>query len=168
MEQIVKYRDNARRYFFDTEFIEDGDHLELLSIGMVDDVDGREIYCVNGEADLSRANEWVQKNVLPHLGGSRMKRREIRNAMESFFFTDRPIEMWSYYADTDWVLLYRLWGGMMKMPPFMPQMCMDLKQLSIELGNPRHPAQAGVEHNALDDAKWHRELYHFLRGVTNQ
>lgn len=54
------------RYFLDTEFIEDGKTIDLVSIGIVSG-DGREFYAENLDADLSKASPWVQENVLPHL-----------------------------------------------------------------------------------------------------
>ena len=38
------------RYFYDTEFLEDGETIDLISIGIVAE-DGREYYAVNLNAD---------------------------------------------------------------------------------------------------------------------
>lgn len=46
------------RYWFDTEFIEDGETIDLLSIGIVAD-DGSTFYAENTDADLSRGSDWV-------------------------------------------------------------------------------------------------------------
>lgn len=46
------------RYFYDTEFIEDGHTIELISIGVVAE-DGREYYAVSTEFDPERAGSWV-------------------------------------------------------------------------------------------------------------
>jgi hypothetical protein len=54
------------KYFYDTEFIEDGKTIELLSIGIVSE-DGRKLYCESNEADLSKADDWVKKNVISTL-----------------------------------------------------------------------------------------------------
>lgn len=54
------------RYFIDTEFLEDGKTIDLLSIGIAAE-DGREYYAQSIHANLSRANDWVARNVLPHL-----------------------------------------------------------------------------------------------------
>ena len=50
------------RVFFDTEFIEDGRTIDLISIGMARQ-DGRTYYAEVGETDLSRASPWVRENV---------------------------------------------------------------------------------------------------------
>jgi hypothetical protein len=60
------------KIFYDTEFIEDGRTIDLISIGMVAE-DGRELYLVNDEIDddpLSeriRGHNWLMENVIPHL-----------------------------------------------------------------------------------------------------
>lgn len=54
------------RYWFDTEFIEDGKTIDLLSIGIVSE-DGRTLYLQNAEAQFQKAGDWVWRNVFPHL-----------------------------------------------------------------------------------------------------
>lgn len=66
------------RVFYDTEFLEDGRTIELISIGMVAE-DGRELYLVNRDAPLHRKwwspwrksrierHPWLMQNVVPHL-----------------------------------------------------------------------------------------------------
>lgn len=58
------------KIFFDTEFIDDGESIELISIGMVSE-DGRQFYAENRECDLSKACKWVVENVFPSLQGGR-------------------------------------------------------------------------------------------------
>lgn len=54
------------RYFFDTEFIEDGKTIDLISIGIVAE-DGREYYAINRDCDFSKASDWVKENVIAKL-----------------------------------------------------------------------------------------------------
>lgn len=54
------------RYFYDTEFIDDGRTIELISIGMVSE-DGREYYAVSTAFDPQQAGPWVRQHVLPKL-----------------------------------------------------------------------------------------------------
>ena len=54
------------KYWLDTEFIEDGKTIDLISIGIVAE-DAREYYAINYDCDFSKASEWVQDNVLCHL-----------------------------------------------------------------------------------------------------
>lgn len=57
------------RIFYDTEFLEDGHTIGLISIGMVRESDGAELYLVNSDApwDRIRQNDWLIRNVLPSL-----------------------------------------------------------------------------------------------------
>lgn len=56
------------RVFYDTEFLEDGQTIALISIGMVSD-DGREYYAVASDAPmhLIRMHPWLMQNVVPSL-----------------------------------------------------------------------------------------------------
>ncbi|WP_059174445.1 3'-5' exoribonuclease domain-containing protein [Rhodococcus rhodochrous] len=56
------------RYFYDTEFLEDGRTIELISIGIVAE-DGREYYAVNSDMPVDRItkDDWLLNNVWPHL-----------------------------------------------------------------------------------------------------
>lgn len=58
------------RIWFDTEFIEDGKTIDLLSIGMVRE-DGKVLYFEPRECDRSKASPWVMENVIAHLEGVR-------------------------------------------------------------------------------------------------
>ena len=149
------------KYFIDTEFIESGPAfpLILLSIGIVAE-DGREFYTANADAPLELANDWVKKNVIPHLGFS-IAIKDIRQAVLNFIGSEKP-EFWGYYADYDWVVFCQLFGTMMDLPKGWPMYCRDIKQLCDSLGNPKLPKQLSTEHNALNDAQWNRQAYDFL------
>ena len=56
------------RFFYDTEFLEDGKTIELISIGIVQD-NGSEYYAVNSDMPVDRItrNDWLLNNVWPHL-----------------------------------------------------------------------------------------------------
>src|SRR5579885_769187 len=54
------------RYFYDTEFIDDGERIDLISIGIVAE-DGRELYLQSCEFNPKKASEWVRENVFPNL-----------------------------------------------------------------------------------------------------
>jgi len=164
-------------YFFDTEFIEDGTTIDLISIGIVTST-GREFYAVSTDAKLHLAGDWVRQHVLPQLPpypagevkrsnvrppSAWMPRRSIASDIAAFVKPYTKPEFWAYYADYDWVVLCQLFGTMMGLPVNFPKFAMDLKQLSVMLGSPRHPPQASGEHNALEDARWNRELYGFLK-----
>jgi hypothetical protein len=54
------------RYWFDTEFIEDGATIDLISIGIVAE-DGRELYAQRASAKFKEGKDWLWRNVYPHL-----------------------------------------------------------------------------------------------------
>ena len=152
------------RVFFDTEFNESRDHLELISIGIVAE-DGREFYAVSSEFDDSNVNEWVRENVLPKIPESkdRLSRREIARQIVTFV-GDAP-EFWAYFADYDWVLLCWLFGSMVDLPKGWPMFCLDLKQSMHERGIDRNDLPAMDEkaaHDALADARWLRDAWHIV------
>lgn len=60
------------KYFLDTEFIENGATIDLISIGIVAE-DGREFYRQNSECAFTKASDWVWRNVFPHLEHFDMK-----------------------------------------------------------------------------------------------
>ena len=151
------------RIFFDTEFIEDGKTIDLISIGMVRD-DGETYYAESSDCDLSRADQWVKDNVLIHLrGGSAIKsRRQI--AADIVAFAGPSPEFWAYYADYDWVVLCQLFGRMIDLPKGWPMFCRDLKQLA---GDTVLPQQISTEHHALADAVWVSETFAALSAKSD-
>ncbi len=54
------------KYFIDSEFVDDGRTIDLISIGIVAE-DGRELYLQSCEFDPRYASEWVNANVITHL-----------------------------------------------------------------------------------------------------
>lgn len=148
------------RVWFDTEFIEDGRTIDLLSVGMVRE-DGETYYAEPAEADHDRACEWVRANVLPHMTGETKPRAQI--AREIVEFAGKKPEFWAYYADYDWVALCQLFGRMIDLPKGWPMYCRDLKQLADDMADRPLPRQTSTEHHALADALWTREAWEFLQ-----
>jgi len=164
----------VRRFFYDTEFMEEPGFLQLISIGVVDE-QGNEFYACNIDADLGRANVWVQTNVISKLPKRRDKawlsHAAIAEKLLEFInlSNDDPVELWGYYADYDHVLLCWLFGRMIDLPDGMPMFTLDIKQLAVSLGNPPLPKKPESIHDALADAKWNRQAFQFLtslRGVA--
>lgn len=156
------------KYWFDTEFIEDGKTIDLISIGIVSE-DGREYYAESYDCDYDQASDWVRENVFPHLQDMvdpvRMDVHKSNEeiAKELIIFMDKDPEIWAYYADYDWVVLCQLFGTMMDLPKGWPMYCRDVKQLCDDRGNPKLPRKSGIQHHALSDAKWTKTAWHFLK-----
>jgi hypothetical protein len=147
------------KIWFDTEFIEDGKTIDLISIGMVRD-DGATCYYEVEECDLSRASQWVKDNVLPHLSGQKSPREAIAKSLVAF--AGESPQFWAYYGSYDWVVLCQLFGTMMDLPKGWPMFPMDLQQARTERGIKELPLQEGVAHNALADAIWTRDAWRFI------
>lgn len=149
------------RFWFDTEFLEDGKTIELISIGVVSQ-DGREYYAETPGAEfLCGQSDWLKANVKPHLTGQTVAKSNI--GRELIEFMGSGPEIWAYYADYDWVALCQLFGRMIDLPKGWPMFCLDLKQAVAERGNPKLPKQTSAEHNALADARWTKEAWDWLR-----
>ena len=151
--------------FLDTEFIEDGKTIDLISIGIVRENDTT-FYAISSEFAESKASVWVRENVLIHLPPPEVQRRypraQIAEMIREFFWDDLKPEFWGYYADYDWVVFAQLWGRMIDLPEDWPRYCRDLKQLAdhfhIEL-----PQPDGIEHHALADAQWNKASYEYIQ-----
>jgi hypothetical protein len=160
-------------YCYDTEFLEDGHTIELISIGIVCE-DGREYYAVNGDMDQRRIKEqpWLMEHVWPYLprrlyaNGEYIdrdyptvkSRAVIAQEVWQFLLADGPPELWAYYSAYDHVALAWLWGPMMNLPAGIPMWTHDLMQPLEQMPDDFEPPTQENEHNALDDARWNMAL----------
>lgn len=168
------------KFFLDSEFMEDGKTIEVLSLGMEAE-NGRELYCINDEADRSKANSWVMENVVPFLdnltpcnpdytrvfrGGPTAIGLVVLEFVQANCTKGPKPEFWGYFADYDWVAFCQLYGRMVDLPPFFPMYCNDVKQLSKMLMIPhfeKDPSSKWIEHHALCDARDIRRYYNICR-----
>ena len=170
------------RYYLDTEFIEDGHTIDLISLGLVAE-DGRTLYLCNKKCEFSKADDWVWANVLSPIGvekgpgngamvpvdpGLWVNRDYIKNAVLDFCDPEQhgKPEFMAYYADYDWVVFCQLFGRMIHLPEGYPMYCRDLKQIADDIGGgvPEHLSgnpPAG-EHNALTDALWVKDMHEYI------
>lgn len=159
---MARYK--KRRAFYDTEFIEDGVTIDLISFAAVDE-DGREFYAISSEFDASLASDWVIKNVLVHLPSEeehpRYTKAEIREQLLEWVGNRVP-EWWAYYCSYDHVALAQLFGKMIDLPQRWPKYTLDLKQYADFLDVRRLPKKGDVVHDALADAHWNKKVYDFL------
>lgn len=168
------------RYFFDTEFNEEVDPIDLISIGIIAD-DGREFYAIHDkyhsdepgeEAEVWKtAHKWVNKNVKTVIKAPEGFKEEdviigdyaaIANAVRDFVGYDPFPEFWAYYGHYDWVLMCRLFGTMQDKPDTWPSMCFDLKQYAKHTGMDL-PRKFEPVHNALVDARWTKYSHEYIR-----
>lgn len=177
------------KLFYDTEFIDDGRTIDLVSIGIVAE-DGQEYYAVSSEFDRWKfgTNAWLIRNVLPSLPttwkiqwipheatettiilpGLDLRdpcvktRGEIADDVRRFILSfDRP-QLWAWYGAYDHVVLAQLFGRMTQLPANVPMFTCDLKQECVRLGDLRVPEQKSGAHNALEDARHNRVIHDYL------
>jgi 3'-5' exoribonuclease-like protein len=150
------------RIWFDTEFIEDGRTIDLISIGAVRE-DGATYYAQSAEfldrrfQNRVAGHTWLSNNVIPKLSfeaGAFTPRHII--TVELTRFAGINPEFWAYYASYDWVVLCQLFGTMVELPQGWPKYCRDLKQI---VGRIELPKQTTPEHHALNDAIWLRDAH---------
>lgn len=173
------------KIYYDTEFLEDGETIRLISIGMVRE-DGRLLYRVVKDYELLKdvyAHDWLRKNVftsLPVTVGLDGKpywdelhrdydkrvvtsRERIAEDVKRFISNTTNPELWAYYGAYDHVALCQLFGRMIDLPNGIPMYTNDIKQEIVRLGSPRIPEQKSGNHNALEDARWNKEVMEYLR-----
>ena len=164
------------KIYVDSEFIDDGKTVDLISLAMVAE-DGRELYLQSVEFNEQNASPWVQDNVIDHLvmcpccghqvnhenGKCRHKhcpwRTRIQIAHEVAMFCDpekygKP-EFIGWCSGYDWVALCQLYGTMMDIPAGWPHYIKDLQfVLDVQgITDDMLPQQETGLHNALADAK---------------
>lgn len=177
---------------FDTEFIEDGSTIDLISIGLVSE-DGREYYAVNHDANWAKiaTNRWLCENVVPHLPLSSKGVRKatpgentnvttswvftvdlsstlvkpkwvIANEVREFILAVDSPELWADYAAYDFVALCQLWGTLVRRPAGIPAWTYDLRQETERAGNPAIPSRGGITLTAHHALDDAREVLHRL------
>lgn len=157
------------RYFYDTEFIEDGRTIELVSIGIVAE-DGREYYAVSTGFDPATAGPWVRENVLgklPSPNSPEWKDKDtIRSEVFDFLTAGKgPVELWAWVGAYDHLVLAQLFGDMTKMPRQLPRFTNELKQYWHMAGKPPLPRVPDSNHDALIDARFNLEKFRHISQV---
>jgi len=169
------------KIFYDTEFLENGSTIRLISIGLVRE-DGKGLYRVNFDYSLMKDvfyHPWLRQNVVPslpytmtedgvalthgHLDYDSVKHKnEIAEDVKRFVLDTPNPELWAYYSAYDHVALCQLFGRMIDLPTGFPMYTNDLKSEIVRLGNPPVPEQSEGHHNAYMDALWNKETYEYL------
>lgn len=156
--------------FYDTEFSSLDPYVgEILSVGMVK-LNGEEFYCeLEYEGEYS---DWVKEHLLSTLTGPKLSRIEAQQQIRDFVGDTKPY-MLAYINQFDAVYTHKLFDGRENGPFYW--LPLDFASILVGLGyNPeifkdddytKLATQLGVEvheghtHNALDDAKFLREVY---------
>lgn len=174
------------KIWYDTEFIDNGFTIEMLSIGMVRE-DGKTYYAVtDNTVTVAKAFNvtWLRDNVmkyLPYKGRNwdteanvdhpdfqHIKPKDqIAREIRKFCTEHGTPELWAWYAAYDHVVLSQIFGRMLDLPEGMPMYTLDLKQEHHRLGFPRLPEQTGGEHNALADAQHNKVVWEYLQKYSD-
>jgi 3' exoribonuclease, RNase T-like len=176
------------KIFYDTEFLDDGRIIDLISIGMVRE-DGAELYAVSSQFDQGavRRHDWLMANVWPSLpilqnphgmrGLDRIDvthpsvhpRAQIARMVADFVISTPDPQLWAYYAAYDHVALAQLFGPMSELPRGIPMQTDDLVTEAKRLGlTPADlPRQEAGHHNALADARHNRVMADYMAGLSS-
>lgn len=180
------------RYYYDTEFHEDGKTIDFISIGIVAE-DGREFYAISSEFDTRRVaqNDWLMNNVMSSIDYAQfitydghgfpavrdiyvtdraaMTKEEIAREIMGFVGWDHSPEFWAWYSAYDHVCLAQLFGKMIDLPKMIPMFTNDIRTL-VQLAGLQPsdlPRQPEGLHNALADARWNKVRYDYLMEFMN-
>lgn len=163
------------RYAYDTEFIENGRTIDLISMGIVCE-DGREYYAVNKDMPIHRIREhpWLMSNVVPSLPTKEIPfkdkgilvideddptvrchhviAREVRDFLTA---GEHEPELWAFYSAYDHVAYAQLWGPMADLPRALPKRTRDLADAldTFDAWSDLPRQDPSTLHNALDDAR---------------
>lgn len=155
------------KYFYDTEFHDDGTTIDLISIGIVAN-DGREYYAVNADADWARirGHDWLTANVVSQLPpAARWKpKAQIKDEVTEFLLAAGQPELWAWYAAYDHVVLSQLFGRMLDLPDGIPMYTHDLRAYLDYVKVRGIPAQVGGLHDALEDARHVKVVHDYVMG----
>lgn len=174
------------RYFYDLEFLETGETIDPISIGIVRAEDGAGYYAVNADVDWNGVldHRWLPTNVVPHLPTKRLRsgrlvldgdhpdvkpHGQIAEEVLAFLRGGHPtIELWASYGAFDHVALAWMWGPMGSMPTGIPYFTRDIQDFRARLGNPDLPPQDALEHHALADAQYNLLCWRYLTDLERQ
>lgn len=174
-----------RRVFYDFDFLEDGETIAPLSLGMVDHT-GNTYEAVFHDAPWDRVarDPWLMEHVVPHLpvrvhkgtglGGMvhthhtltphttdpRVKPGwVIANEVRAFITGDHPtpVELWGDHPAYDHVALAQLWGRMVDLPEGVPMRTHCVAQFAafLDTTTPDQP-------DAMADAHHIRTVWNYL------
>lgn len=178
------------KVYYDTEFLEDGRTIELISIGMVRE-DGEEYYAIHAGMPWREIwrHEWLRQNVVPYLPTKSgmivhpngyeepyryldvskpevKSKTTIKHEVEKFLHDahvpDNSLELWGWYSSYDHVVLAQLFGKMIDLPKFVPMWTNDIRQEFRRFGNPSFRPPVNIKHHALADAQHNKKLHEFI------
>ena len=161
-----------RRFFYDTEFIEDGTTIDLVSIGVVDET-GREFYAVSTQFDPDKAIPWVRRNVLEQLPPPADKawrsRERIREDLLAFLTGPaRRSSCGRGSPPTTTSPCASCGARCPRCPRPIPRFTRELRQRWDDLGQPPLPPKPTGTHDALVDARYNLARWQAMEAARPQ
>jgi hypothetical protein len=158
-------------FYFDTEFIDNGQTIDLISIGMIND-NGDTFYRVSSEFDVDAVLEhpWLSDNVWPHIENdvayeNTYTKAEIAKDLLKFVDGHRHIEFWAFCGAYDFVALRQLFGRGIDGPSWLPFYYNEIQSLARLTNSHIIRTLTDKErHHALKDAKEVKAMYEMIRG----
>ena len=166
MFNLAQRGDSGKWFSLDTEFIENGVTIDLVSIGLVCG-DGREYYAISSEYDATQASDWVRWNVLESLNAqtsteptpATIPKSRSRIKSEIIDFCGESPQFWGDYCSYDWVVFCQLFGKMIDLPSTYPMRIRDIIQLCKD--------QMGLQSRQLLDSLETPGHHHALLGARS-
>jgi hypothetical protein len=176
------------RIYYDTEFVEDGSTIRLLSIGLVrEDGEGKYLVVQDNDA-MHRAvqHDWLRENVVSNLPvrvtdrgpdsfGNRYhwvwdgahpdfkhavwKRQTVARIVREFIDATPDPQLWAWYGAYDHVAYAQLFGRMVDLPDGFPMATFDVKQEAGRLGVADKRLHAEVPNPGRDHNALHDAMW---------
>jgi hypothetical protein len=147
-------------FYFDTEFIDNGQTIDLISIGVVND-DGNTFYRVSSEFNMEAmlSDPWLMENVWPFIeqdvaDGNVHAREDIARDLLMFVDGHRHIEFRAFCGAYDFVALRQLFGKGLDGPGWLPFYFNEIQSYARQNDARIIRTLKGDErHHALNDAQ---------------
>lgn len=144
-------------YTFDTEFLANGETIELISIGLVNYETKEQLYLVSKDFNFAKAcqDKWIYEHVIKNLNSNESFSKEIiKEKILTFLNNDPNPKFYLYCGSYDWVVFAQIFGDMVNFPKQFPYWFFEIKQDLYRFGFKKDqlPKQTSIEHNALNDA----------------
>jgi hypothetical protein len=178
------------RFAYDTEFLEDGKTIDLISIAIVRE-DGKEYYAVNSQMPIHRIrkHEWLMAHVVPFLpmkyvdiahsnttvpvpdtlDPSVKPHRTIAKEVYEFLTAgEHDPELWAHCASYDHVVFAQLWGVMAQLPKPMPMRTRDVADAldTFDAWKDRPFQDPETAHDARADARHVMETLKYIEQIA--
>ncbi|WP_371590890.1 hypothetical protein [Streptomyces sp. NBC_00470] len=171
------------RIYVSTQFFEDGERLDLISLALIRESDDAELYRINADMDQKavRTSDWLMDNAIPDLHLDETIRegvprdalfnpadpavhgvKDIAKHVGDFIAEAPEPVLTGLWASYDSVLIGRLFGSIDHRPEHIPVWARETKADHQRLGSPALPPERPKSANALHNARHARRTAQLL------